>query len=356
MANNEIRQPVGTGEKVLALSLSGIGNFLMHTPTLEQLKRHRSDWHITVWTAPRGTTELARHHPACDAVFEAPIKNNLKGHARTLNTIRRMRAQWGVVLSPGQRLKSAAYLRLAGIPHRLGHTYPLGNATRAVWLTHSLPEQEGIHDIEQNLNLLTLLNIPQPATPLHYRYPIPPSFETNASEVLKHYSFTPGQPLIALHPGTAPGFSWKRWPVEFFADVARNLITKRDAVVLIFGSEQENNLKEELRRRIGKKSHVMTTDILTAAALLKRCALCVSNDSGIMHLSAAVGTSTLGLFGPTDERLTGPRGAHTQALRAPNTSPIYHTEKNYDLGSEPHSTLRALTPQRVIHQLDNMSW
>ena len=84
---------------------------------------------------------------------------------------------------------------------------------------------------------------------------------------------------------------------------------------------------------------------------MQYCRLVLANDSGLMHLAAASGTPTLGLFGPTNEKQVGPRGSHTYTIRAPGTKPSYDTVTNYNLGTEPHPSLLALKSSEVVDKI-----
>ena len=89
---------------------------------------------------------------------------------------------------------------------------------------------------------------------------------------------------------------------------------------MILGGPEDVRTVEELKRSLTKGRVIDLTgqvDLLTAYACLSRARLYIGNDSGLMHLAAAAGTPTLALFGPSDERLYGPWGAHVRALRGP---------------------------------------
>ncbi len=340
--------PTSTGHKtskVLFLSLSGIGNFLMQSPTWQAVKKARPDWKITLWVAPRGTAELAQADPSVDSVLLAPPQNSPGGHLKTVRELRRRNFGIGVVLSPGQLLKSAAYLRLAGIPQRVGHKYPFFNNPRnSLFLTKSTKEDKSLHDIEQNLRLLPLLDIchrPRGDTGYQINYLPPPALDHAAAKNKKWAGF---------HPGSAPHFLWKRWPLENFAAVGRELIA-RGYHILIFGGSEENNLKEELRQKLGAESTTVAAGLLQAAGLMRKCRFVLSNDSGLMHLAAASGTTVFGVFGPTDEARTGPRGPKTHVIRAPGTKPVYHINNRHNLGVSPHPSIAAVGVSQVVDKI-----
>ena len=337
-------------EKILLIALSGIGNFIMQSPTIETLKKHKPNSHITVWVAPRGTKILAQNNPYVDEVIEMPIKTTIFKHLSQIEKIKQHQFTMAIVLSPGQQIKSAMYMYLAGIPARIGSTYPLlGNNNSHALLTNSIQERADIHDIEQNLGLLSSLQIPVKEG-MPYTTIIPESAYEEAKNIWRSLHIEPGATVIGLHAGSAPDFLWKRWPLENFAQIATHYISKKNAHVLLFGGPDETSQKEELQQLISSPRHIhsIDTDLLTTGALMQQCAYVIANDSGLMHLCASVSTPTFGIFGPTNEALTGPRGTSSYVIRAQGTKPVYNTETNYSLGNSPHQSLLALTPEEVI--------
>jgi heptosyltransferase II len=339
---------------ILLLSLSGIGNFLMQSPTLRLLKQTRPSWHLTVWVAPKGTKELAENDSNVDALIEAPIQASPVRHIKTAVRLSQGKFDIGIMLSPGQLVKGAIYLYLAGIPKRIGHSYPfLGNPRSNFLLTDAIEEKDGVHDIEQNLRLLKLLDITNDRLQTaDYSFDIPPDSQAKARALMQALSIPSRKKLIGLHAGSAPDFLWKRWPLENFITVGKVLTEKLGAHILILGGPDERDVKQQLYRSLHPHASMIAASLLTTAAIMQRCQLVLSNDSGLMHLAAAVGVKTFGLFGPTDEKKTGPCGIDSRVIRAPGTRPVYHTEKNYGLGLKPHVSLQAITPTFVFKHIE----
>jgi len=122
--------------------------------------------------------------------------------------------------------------------------------------------------------------------------------------------------LIGMAPGAAFGPA-KRWPPQRFAGLADRVIGALNADVLIFGSAAERPLAEEVA---GAMKHTPTlvagdTSLRQLLALMSRCRLIVANDSGPMHLAAALGIPLVAIFGSTDERATGPLGPRVRVVR-----------------------------------------
>jgi lipopolysaccharide export system permease protein len=130
-----------------------------------------------------------------------------------------------------------------------------------------------------------------------------------------------GQTVLALSPAASAVF--KEWAPARFSELALRLTGEGGllpgAAIAIFGGPGDEARAEAVKAGLSERTVIDLTgrlDLVEAAACLKRAALFVGNDSGLMHMAAAVGTPTLGLFGPTDERLYAPWGANARIVRA----------------------------------------
>ena len=125
-------------------------------------------------------------------------------------------------------------------------------------------------------------------------------------------------PVIALHPGS--GSPRKNWPAERYAALAAGLMRERQARILVVAGPADEAALEVLRHHWAGEPPLALERLSLAqvGAVLSRCHLLVGNDSGVAHLSAALGVPTLALFGPTDPRIWAPQGPRTMIL-APRT-------------------------------------
>lgn len=135
-------------------------------------------------------------------------------------------------------------------------------------------------------------------------------------------AFAHAGPMLVLGAGASS--IAKRWRPERFAATARRLVSAsgvvRSAHVVLLGGPEDSTIGAEIAASLdadGVMAHDLSgrLDLLACAALLERATLFVGNDSGLMHIAAAAGAPTLGLFGPTDERVYGPWGARARAVR-----------------------------------------
>lgn len=139
-----------------------------------------------------------------------------------------------------------------------------------------------------------------------------------AAEWLHAHGLQEGRPLVALHPGS--GGRWKCWPAERFAAVASALARRADAQLLLVSGPADAEIVQTFRNSVEatRVIEAASLPVCQLAAILARCSLFIGNDSGVTHLAAAVGCPTLALFGPTDDRVWGPRGTHVTILRGVN--------------------------------------
>jgi heptosyltransferase II len=131
------------------------------------------------------------------------------------------------------------------------------------------------------------------------------------------------RPAIAMHVGCGPGSDFRRWPLERFIALADRLKSRfSDGVIVLTGTALEQNLIHEFRKHFSGEV-VDASDlgsIEKTALILKRCRLLISNDTGVMHLGAAMNTPTIGLFGPSSPALWAPLGKNATYVRETSLS------------------------------------
>jgi len=169
--------------------------------------------------------------------------------------------------------------------------------------------------------------------------PVAPFLFTTSQTEAAAAELTAGDgPILAI----APAANWlgKTWPAERFAQAAIQLLGEggvlKDGRLMVLGGPDDVAAIQSLRHIVPKDRFIDLAGkvgLLTSYACLKHARLFIGNDSGLMHLAAAAGTPTLGLFGPSDERLYAPWGANTRVVRGPRdfeqiraVDPDFHQE------------------------------
>lgn len=183
--------------------------------------------------------------------------------------------------------------------------------------------------------------------------PLPPHLWNTVEQQALAASLLPdGAPILAVGP--TANWGAKQWPAERFAQVVAQLTAPTGilphARVAVFGAENERGAAQGLIESVPADRRidlVGKVDLATVHACLKRAAFYVGNDSGLMHIAAASGTPTLGLFGPSSEVFYGPFGSHCASVRGPRSFEDICHAADYDYRSQDCMMLD-LTVDRVV--------
>ena len=221
--------------------------------------------------------------------------------------------QFDAALLLPNSLRSALLVRRAGIPERWGY--------RAGWrsglLTRSVRRTRGVHQVEYYQRLVRALGFSN--GPIEPRVTIPDRARAAAARLLADRGWDGRTPLVALAPGAAYGGA-KRWPPQYFAELADSLAMDGVRCVMIGGAADAatgETILGGLERRGLMINLIGRTDLPTLAGVISCSRGLVTNDSGSMHLAAAAGVGVTAVFGPTDDTATGPIGAAHAVLVHP---------------------------------------
>jgi heptosyltransferase-2 len=287
-------------KNILAISTTGIGNLILYTPVLRALRRNFPDSHIVLLVA---STTAANLLEGCKEIDEVIIINknnkNIFYWLKILRHIKKVKFDLVITSFLDKSLKVALFSRLTGARYRVGYK----NRVYGWLYSHQVPITEKKHEIEYNLDLVRALGLTvrraNEKVPFIYTTPLE---EELANDFLLKNHVSPKDLLIGIHPGSGlSAGSAKRWAREKFAALCDHILTIPKAKVIVFGGPEERYAAEEMAKFMRKKPVIIAgdTDIRTTAALIKRSALFISNDSGLMHLATAVKTPVLAIFGPT---------------------------------------------------------
>jgi heptosyltransferase-2 len=243
-------------------------------------------------------------------VWDLPRSRLPLGEYRAL--AERLRTEdYGTALVMLRTWKSALAPFLAGIPERVGFV-----GEGRFFLLNDL--RWGERRLERMIDRCAALALPR-GGPLPADWPLP-ELIVPASEVTEWLSrnglAADGSPIVALAPGAVG--TGKRWPTAHYAELARAL-AEAGAVIWVLGGPQEKLLAAQIVAHAGLRAHDLTgPDLRNAILALKAATMAVSNDSGLMHVAAAIGTPTIGIFGPTKPRLWAPLNPLAAAIEPPS--------------------------------------
>lgn len=284
---------IPTPERIVLLRTDRLGDVLLNLPTVHALRRAFPGVRVTLVVRP-AIRDLLAGHPDVDDIILYDDKGKPDFHWRRTDRLARKlrphRFDAAIVANPKRELHVAVFL--AGIPIRVGY-----HRKWPCLLTHTIEDRHAtlpLHQAELNMTILQAINLKAETPSL--RVPVATPELVAARALLSRHGIEETSRVIALHPWSSNPA--KQWPIGQFRAVAAGLAAQGYAVLLLGGEEeraQAERFLEPLRVRVCDLTGRLNLRQLAAALVC--CRVLVTNDSGPMHLAAAVGTPTVALFG-----------------------------------------------------------
>ena len=333
--------------KVLILKPSSLGDVVQALPVLRLIKQHRPQAEIWWW-------------------IDSSLASLLEGDPDLAGLVRFERRRWARPRYWHELLASFRDLRR----HHFDWVIDLQSLARSgvfAWLargrlTIGLDDaREGargfydiavrrpgplVHAADWYLAVLPHLKVP-----VHRQFVwIPP--RPAAAEIVRQRAPADGTRWIAFQPGAR--WANKRWPVDFYAEVARRLVAADPALrIAVLGGREDQPLGRVIGQNLGDRCLDLTgrTSLPEMVEWVRRCELMVTNDTGPMHVAAALGRPVVALFGPTEARRTGPYGQVDKVLRHPlPCAPCMKSTCHFE---RPMECLQAIGPNQVLAAIEN---
>ncbi len=320
--------------KFLVVNMNYMGDALLTTPAIAALRQAFPDAQIDTVVGAGTAAEVLRGNPDLNQIIARTARGGASRLMQIYRLLRAGRYTDAVILPPLPGYAFAAWL--ARTPRRVG----LGGRGMNPFLTE-LRQTRAVHMAEAMLDTMPLTLAKD--HPRRLVVDVDPASEAAADALLAEFGIQPGSPLIAVNIGaTRPQ---KRWFAESFAATLDGL-ADIPALLVGAGAEDTRMAAEIVRRTKAKPINLVgKTEVRALAAVLKRCDLLLSGDSGPMHLATAVGTPCVALFGSTDPSVTGPFDDSSEA--------IYKNLSCSPCGNHPtcngrYDCLREITPEEVV--------
>jgi heptosyltransferase-2 len=307
-----------TGRKnILVLRYRFIGDTILTVPFLRNLRRAEPDARIT-WVVAPGSSDVVGNIPYVDELLywdPVTIHADSRGTHRTfaakLAFIKELRARhFDKVYVLKRSLSSAIMAWLSGARERVG----FATEGRGFLLTRRVPYRHDRHEVDNFLEVLRVDGVP--VVDDYLEAWLSAEERSFAEDFLAARGVDQDQdePLVAIHPFAANRI--RGWHEDNFVEVANQLQRIHRGRLVLFGGGQDVELAESMRARIspGPVLAVGNTTLRQTMALLARCRLLVCNDSGIMHLGAALGVPLVAIFGPQSPVKFGPWGKNCRVV------------------------------------------
>ena len=330
-----------TPKNILVMQTGGwIGDMILLTPALRALKKQFPEARISMLINSL-VRDLMDRNPYLNEVMvydKRSERRGIRGLRRMADELRTKQFDAAVILHPTS-VRSAVLAYMAGIPQRVGANLP----GRWPFLTTKVKRRTNIHEVQRYLDIISPIVGVGHDEELEF-WGIGEDDEEFVEQALAGHT----GPVIGINPCT----TWpsKRWPVERFARVADLLFQRYGARVLLTGGPGDVPLGDEIMERVSWEpvNLIGHTTLWQLGALIRRCDLYITCDSGPMHISAAVNTPTIAIFGPTDPIRHGPYGeGHRVVRKDMPCSPCYERKcRTYDC-------MKAVQVEDVMSAMDS---
>jgi len=289
-------------ERILVFELNWLGDILFSFPFLRAIRKAFPEAYIACVVVPR-YADLLVNNPWVNDVHALSDSNRITSLGEKVAFIRMIRKEkydTCFLLKPS-RVKTIM-AELAGIPERIGFKGKTANLTQEV----EMPGGK-LHRADVLLSLAGAVGVTRADG--NYEYFLTEEDREHAS-ILVREAGGGTRRTVAVNPGG--NWEAKRWPPDRFAELAGKILGRfSDVEVMVTGGEKDIGLAEYIVSKVGSDRCFAVagrTGLNTLAAVFEKCFLVISADSGPLHLASATGAATIGLFGPTTHKMTGPRG------------------------------------------------
>lgn len=295
-------------DNILIRGTNWIGDAVMTLPAIAAVRNTFPRAKITILVKP-WVTDIFRLCPDIDEImlFQSPGPHEgLAGKWGIARDIRKKQFDAAILLQ--NAIEAAIIAFLAGIPVRAGYS----SDGRGFLLTHAVRRTKALlkrHQTDYYLEMVKALGC-QPAG-REAVLTLGKDEEHLAGELLAGYGIQDSRLLVGMAPGATYGPA-KKWFPERFSSVADRLADGFSAQIILFGSSEDNDTAATVQARAKYPMFDLTgkTSLKEAMAMMARCRLFISTDSGLMHVAAALGVPTIAIFGSTNPATTSPPGQH----------------------------------------------
>lgn len=297
-------------KKILMRGPNWVGDSILAIPAMKAVRATFPDAEITLLVRP-WVAGVYKAAPFIDHLWSEPRPSSLSDWIRLTGGIRK--SHFDLALLFPNSFESAAMMFLSGVPQRVGYA----TDGRSWLLTNSLKPASGKrHQIHYYLDLAGAVSatVDRPSIEIEASS----DEKAQAAKLLLSEGIPQGRRYLVLNPGAAYG-SAKRWGENGFAEAGDTLAAEFDLDVVIVGSEMERSIAQTIQNRMRSRVAVLSgkTSLETLIGVISQSSLMLTNDSGPMHVAAALGVPTVAVFGATNDIVTGPCGPRTRVVKEP---------------------------------------
>jgi len=287
----------------------------MTTPAVRTIRERFPNTHISLlakpWVAP--VFENSEHIDRLLIYDDQRRHKNIFGKFRLARDLKKYHFDAAILL---QNAFEAAFITfLAGIPLRVGYDTDV----RQLLLTHAVSCTNAIkkkHQTDYYLDIIRGIGMDEDNRELYLRLNQRDRFR--AEKILLERNLSLDDKIVGINPGATYGPA-KQWPFDRYARLADKIQAFTEGRVIIFGGPNDRNLGENISQKMQHRPLDLSgkTSLGEAMALIEKCDLFITNDSGLMHVAAALDVPLIAVFGSTNSITTGPLSQNSRIVQVP---------------------------------------
>jgi len=336
-------------QRILIRSTNWIGDAIMTTPAVRAVRKNFPHAHISLLAKP-WVIPIFEHSSNIDQIIEYDINGRHKGVRGIFRLARDIRTySFDAVILFQNAIEAAIISRLANIPIRIGYN----TDGRGLLLSHSVKRDVKIKTCHQTLYYLDILEkIGLYPDGNHLELSVDPLIKEAVHKIIQQYNIASDELIVGINPSATYGTA-KQWFPERFAELADQICKSYPARIIIFGGPGDIDLGRRIESMVNYPVINLSakTSLGEAIGLIQACQLFITNDSGLMHIAAALNTPLIALFGSTNPITTGPLGKHSIVVREPvSCSPCLKVS----CPLERHICMERISVENVFYQVKRM--
>ncbi len=308
---------------ILIRAANWVGDAIMTTPIIRAVRKNYPHAHITLLAKP-WVIPVFDNNPYIDQIM---VYKNSTRHTKGFGTLRLAKdirkKKFDMAILMQNAFEAALITFLGGVPIRIGYN----TDGRTLLLNPSIKLDKRLkkgHLIDYYRGILKGAGLVDDGRKLDLF--ISDSEKVEAAKIIESYGINiKKEKVIGINPGAAGGTA-KKWFPERYAELAKRLAQRFNTKILIFGSKSDEELGDKINETASKTINESDkicinlagkTTLRQAFALIEKCDLFITNDSGLMHAAAAIGTRQVAIIGSTDHIATAPSSRNSFMIRVP---------------------------------------
>ncbi len=291
--------------KIIINALSGIGDALMFTPSLNLLRETYPSAEIHALVMFKAVKDFYERNENINKVYYFDFLT--EGFFKSLKFIFSLRGKYDISMNvyPSNRKEYNVINFLLGAKQRAAVEYLRKDFSNLGFLNNLRTlESDSVHNVQSNIRLCEKLTARTAKEISSLQFPLTDSDYNFANAFLKEKNIDTQDLVIGFHPGSATlkNQANRRWEPEKFASLGKRLIEKYNAKILLFGGPTEDELKQNIVDQINSLNafSVVSHNLTESGAVMKRCNVFVTNDSSLMHIASALQLKVITIIGPTN--------------------------------------------------------